>query len=275
MEQVADLHCHTYFSDGVLSPEELLQKAVKHGIYAISITDHDTVDGCVAAHELLDKYPVELINGCEFSAHEGDREYHILGYALDTDHEPLRKHLDDFRQSRFHRAEMIVEKLKKLDIHIDLDEVIEKAGVAPITRPHIAAVMLDERYVIDMKEAFIKYLGDDGPAFVKKQHYPVEDCIKLINESGGIASLAHPGNTINQSTLYKMIQHGLDGIEVIHPMHDENLQKYYHSIASQYWLLGTGGSDYHGNKEFDKANFGNFVVPYSVVESIRFHIGTR
>jgi 3',5'-nucleoside bisphosphate phosphatase len=275
MVQVADLHIHTTFSDGILTPEEILQKAVKNNLYAISITDHDTIDGCLKAYTLLDKYPIELITGLELSAYEGAKEYHILGYAVDLYYKPLREHLAEFRISRFERAKRMVKKLQKLGMHIDIDQVLNRAGEAPIIRPHIASVLIDEHYVKDLKEAFYLYLGDGMPAYEEKAHFSVERAIRLINKSGGLAVLAHPSNSINQSTLYKMIKYGMDGIEIVHPSHNEETQKYYHAIASQYWLLGTGGSDYHGSRDEDEVNFGKYVVPYTVAESMRYHKGSR
>lgn len=273
IDKIVDLHVHTKYSDGILTPDQMLKKAVDAGLSAISITDHDTIDGCLIAHTLLDKYDIELINGVEFSAYEGSREYHILGYALDPDYKPLRKHLELFKVSREKRARKITAKLNGLGIEIDFNKIVENADEAPITRPHIAAVLQESGFVGSFKEAFMRYIGDYAPAYEEKEHFPVEQCIDLINRSGGVASLAHPGNTINQTTLYKMIKYGLDGIEVVHPSHSDEMQKYYHSIASQYWLLGTGGSDYHGNRDYDEGNFGNCVVPYSVVQSLRLHTG--
>lgn len=269
MNKKADLHVHTIYSDGILSPAEVMKMAVDHNIAAISITDHDTIDGCLEAHKLTDRYPVEIINGIEFSSYENTQEYHILGYNVDPDFKPLKKHLSDFRIARLERAEKICKKLNRLGLVFSFSEVLQRAGDAPITRPHIAATLVDLGFFENIKDAFNEYIGDGRPAFEDKKHFPVEKCIKLINDSGGLSSLAHPAKTITQSILYRFIKYGLDGIEVVHPSHKERMQKYYHSIASQYWLLGTGGSDYHGIKEWDSNNFGNFVVPYTVVESIK------
>ncbi len=273
MDKVADLHIHTYYSDGIYSPEEIVEKSAEKGISAISITDHDTVDGLERARAHAEKQSIELINGIEMTAFEGIREYHILGYDFDPAYPPLKKHLEEYREARLQRAEKIWKKLSNLGVKFEFELIIEKAGVAPVTRPHIAAAIRDTGYVETLKEAFVKYIGDKCPADVQKTFYPVEKCIKLINDSGGMASLAHPALTVTQSILYKMIRHGLDGIEIVHPMHSESLRKYYNNTASQYWLLGTGGSDFHGNKEWDNNNFGNFVIPYSAVESLKIHTG--
>jgi len=271
--KVADMHLHTVYSDGVLTPDELFSKAKLAGLSAISVTDHDTIDCCDECVELSKKYNIDYITGVEFSCFEETVEYHVLGYHLDSENAALKKHLKEFRQYRHSRAVSILAKLEKLRKPIKLNRVLEIAGKAPIIRPHIATAMLEAGHVKSVKEAFQKYLGDWKPAYVPKKPFSVERAIKLINNAGGIASLAHPGPFLSQEALYEMIQSGLDGIEVNHPMHDDSLKNFYHSVASQYWLLETGGSDYHGNKEFDEENFGKLVVPYSVFESIRFHAG--
>jgi 3',5'-nucleoside bisphosphate phosphatase len=122
-----------------------------------------------------------------------------------------------------------------------------------------------------LKEAFLLYLGEGSPAYEAKAQFPIEKAIKLINSCGGVAVLAHPAKSITPEQLYSVIKMGLDGVEVYHPTHDSKMQGFYHSIASQYWLLETGGSDFHGNRDYDNINFGKSVVPYSVVESIKTH----
>lgn len=271
--QLADLHTHTTYSDGILSPDQLLAAAVAAGISALSITDHDTTDGCRDALTHLHKYPIDFITGIELSCFEENREYHLLGYGVDLDNEPLQEHIQEFTKSRFKRAEIIHQKLKNLGINIKFEDIIERAGKAPVTRPHIAEVLREAGYVETAKEAFHRYIGDYGPAFQGKTYFPIDKAIKLVNQAGGVACLAHPGYTVDQARLYRMIEVGLDGIEVNHPMHNETQRKNYHSIAGQYWLLETGGSDFHGNKEYDYNNFGKEGVSISVVESIRYHSG--
>jgi len=268
----ADLHMHSVYSDGILQPEALFKKAKIAGLKAISITDHDNVEACIESHTLKTKYNIDFINGVEFSCFE-DREYHILGYNIDIDNKALKKHIVSFREARLLRAEQIISKLSSLGVELSMSTVLEHAGAAPIARPHIGAVIVKEGYSKSLKTAFNKYLGDRSPAYCEKKHFAVSKAIDLINKSGGVAVLAHPGKMVTQEMLYKMIEMGLDGIEVIHPSHDNRLENYYDTIAAQFWLLATGGSDYHGSREYDQANFGKFTVPYSVVESIRYLAG--
>ncbi len=269
MKEYADLHVHTVFSDGAKTPEEVIRMAEQAGLAAISITDHDNLEGCIQAQEIKHKYDVEVIDGIEFSCFENGREFHVIGYNVDADNKQLQEHLKYFRDARLKRAEIILEKLKSINISIEFDSVLEKAGEAPVARPHIASALLDEGYISNLKEAFNLYLGEGKPAYQAKALFTVEKAIKLINNCGGVSSLAHPAKLVNQETLFRFIKSGLDGIECIHPMHDEHLTYYYKNIARQYWLLETGGSDYHGSRSFDEDNFGKFVVPANVVESIR------
>ncbi|MDR0927761.1 MAG: PHP domain-containing protein [Ignavibacteria bacterium] len=266
---IIDLHTHTTFSDGMLSPEELFNKAKKADIKGISITDHDTIDGNIGAAEMAARYGLDYITGIELSCFDSQNEYHILGYGIDIDNEDLHTHLAAFKQSRVERAEIMTKRLNEMGMKIDFNDIVDKAGVAPITRPHIAQVIVESGYVSTTKDAFNLYIGDGGPAYAVKAIFQVEKAIKLINNSGGIAVIAHPGYSINQKKLFQFIESGLDGIEVNHPLHNDKLRKEYHAVASQYWLLETGGSDFHGNRPNDSELFGKEGVSIDVMSQIR------
>lgn len=265
---VGDLHTHTSSSDGVLTPNELLIKAKSVGLAAISITDHDNVDGVRKALDSEHIKDILLIPGIELSCFENGKEYHILGYMFDIDNKALNVHIEEYRKTRITRAKLMHQKLKSLGLNINFDDILEIAGNAPITRPHIAQAIKTAGYIDNLKDAFYKYIGDGGPAYQAKPYYPVENGIKLINNAGGVAVLAHPGNFVEPAVLYKMIENGLDGIEVIHPIHNETQRRFYSSVSSQYWLLQTGGSDYHGNRDYDEVNFGKEVVSSSIIDSL-------
>lgn len=266
----ADLHTHTNYSDGILTPEELLQKANSYGLKAIAITDHDTIEGALIAQKISNKYDIEVIISSEFSCYENGKEYHILGYNLDPNNENLQSHLKNFKSVRLFRAKQIHKKLDLLGYKFTFDELLKIVGEAPITRPHIAQLLVNKKYIKSIKDAFDELLSEGRPAFQPKAVFPVKSCINLINRAGGVAVLAHPRNYIDTPTLYNFIEQGLDGIEVFHPSHTEEFVRFYRYVASQYWLLETGGSDYHGNREWDEANFGNFTIDYSIVEAIKF-----
>lgn len=264
-----DLHTHTKCSDGAYSVEELLKKAEEAGLSAISITDHDNVDGVRKAFECHESCNLEIISGIEVSCYENGREYHLLGYFIDIDEPALKFHIQNARNARFKRAKNIIEKLKTLKVNLKMEDVMEKAGEAPIARPHIANAMTERGYTVSNKQAFYLYLGDGRPAYEPKWNFPVEEGIKLVNKAGGLASLAHPGPYLSQDALYKIIDRGLDAIEVVHPVHSEMWQRHYKHIAEQYWLLETGGSDFHGGRELDEENFGKYYIPYTWLEALR------
>ena len=269
MNQLADLHTHTIFSDGILSPTELFTKAKEVGLSAIAITDHDTMDGYLASIHIAEELGIQLVPGIELSCYENARDYHLLGFFQDPDNPNLKKNLELFRHEREKRAERIVNKLNRQNVDVSFNDVLDKAGVAPVARPHIAAVMIEQGHSPDIKKAFDQYLSYGKPAYEPKWNFPVELGVKLLNEAGGVAVLAHPGRYLPQQILAKFIQKGLDGIEVIHPSHSEETQIYYKSLVDHYCLLSTGGSDFHGSREYDATNFGKFTVPVSIIEAMQ------
>jgi predicted metal-dependent phosphoesterase TrpH len=269
MKRRADLHIHTIYSDGLQTPGEILKMAIKANLGAISITDHDSVDAYEDIRMTKINHNIEIISGIEFSCYENEQEIHILGYNLDIHDKELLHHLDKFKKAREVRAKRIISKLKKVNIGLSFDGIKQKAGVAPITRPHIASALIDNGYVKNQREAFAQYLTEGKPGYEKKFYFSIQDAIGLINKCGGVAVLAHPGDSISQEMLYKLIEFGIDGIEVVHPMHNNTMEKYYTQIANQYWLIPTGGSDYHGSRDYENSNFGKYTIPFSVIETIK------
>ncbi|MBM4172859.1 MAG: PHP domain-containing protein [Ignavibacteria bacterium] len=268
----ADLHTHTTYSDGILSPEDLLDKSKKVGLHALSITDHDTMQGYIHGLEYAKSIGIQLIPGLELSCYEQNRDYHLLGYFTDPDNPQLNHYLTMFKHEREKRAERIIKKLNNVNIPITMNDVLAKAGKAPVARPHIAAVMIDHSFIGDLKSAFDKYLSFGKPAYEPKWNFPVELGIKVINDAGGVAVLAHPGRYLPQQVLSRFIKQGLDGIEVVHPSHSPETQQYYRSIIDQYCLLWTGGSDFHGSREYDETNFGTFTIGTNAIDAIQSYL---
>ncbi len=264
----ADLHIHTNLSDGVYDPCTVVQKSAAIGLNIISITDHDNVNGLKEAIECGKDLKVEVIPGLEISTDLEDKEIHLLGYFIDINNDELQKYLKFFRDERYHRAKRIVQKLQKLGLPITIDNVMEKAQNSAVGRPHIAYALIDLGFVNDYYEAFHKYIGDYGPAYEKKIHVSPISALKLISDSGGLSFIAHPGN-IKDSILYYLIRSGIDGIEIIHPSHTENQIRFFNGIVSQYCLLGSGGSDFHGGKKEDEDNLGKYYISSVQVEAMR------
>ena len=269
MDGKVDLHTHTYFSDGALSPRELVLRAHEVGITVLSITDHDNIDGLVPAMEVAKDFGIEVIPGVELSSTLGTKDIHILGYMFDPSNKNLRDTLEFLKKERFIRAERIVRKLNSLDLPLDFDLVVARAGHGALGRPHIAAAMLDEGLTSDYAEAFEQYIGDSCPAYEPKYKISPEDAVEIIANAGGISTVAHPGWYVSESDLSHLIRSGVDGIEVVHPAHDPNRVRYYRGIASTYFLLESGGSDFHGGKRNDYQNFGTYCVTHEMLDAMK------
>ncbi len=268
MLPVADLHMHSYYSDGFLSPTELIDKVADKGIKIASLTDHDSVDGVLEARERAKYHSIELINGIEISTDVEDKEVHLLGYFIDIEDENLVKYIKFFKAERMNRAKKIIEKLNFLGVNITIDDVVERAKYSSIGRPHIANTLVALGVVKNYYEAFDKYLRDNGPAYVKKNHLSAVSAIKLISDAGGLVILAHPVN-ICDSIVTSLIKSGIDGIETIHPSHSHNHTHFYRGIVNSYFLFETGGSDYHGGYKNDDENLGKYVIPGKLVDTMR------
>ncbi|MEI8032840.1 MAG: PHP domain-containing protein [Chlorobiaceae bacterium] len=265
----ADLHIHTKCSDGIFSPEEIIEKAALNGLKAISITDHDSVSGIDKAKPLALERGVELVPGVEMSSTYKGYDIHVLGYFFDYQQSALKEYLDHCRHLRTERAERMVSKLAKMGVKIGIEQIIVKAQNGSVGRPHIAQVLQDGGYVKSFSEAFSRYLGSHSPAYVKSIETHPAEVIRLINEASGLSFLAHPAQNVPDETLKQLITFGLDGIEIVHPSHDTYKQNYYREIANEYFLLFSGGSDYHGLKERDEDLFGKVTIPCEWVEKMK------
>ncbi len=258
----ADLHTHTYYSDGYHTPEELIQFAKHAGLTHLAITDHDNVDAIDEATDIAHNYDMELVPGVEISAEHNGKETHILAYYFDYKNTELLEYLKNFRKERMKRAEKIVEKLNELDMALRIQDVLTHVkGNGSIGRPHIAVAMIEGGFVNNYYDAFNKYIGDDKPAYVKKPNISTKDAISLINRCGGLSFLAHPGKYMrHNNSLFEMIEFGIDGIEVIHPSHSDHDIEYFREIAGQYFLLESGGSDFHGGRINDASILGRYFI---------------
>jgi predicted metal-dependent phosphoesterase TrpH len=256
-----DLHMHTTYSDGANTPLELIKKVKKRNINIISITDHDSINGIEEAITIGNDFGVEVIPGVEISTDVEDREVHLLGYFIDINNAELKKYLSFFRDERYQRALRMIKKLNNLGFDIAIDDVLKFTKGAAIGRPHIALAMLHKGIVDEYYTAFSKYLYDGGPAYERKIHVSPQSALKIISDAGGLSFIAHPGH-LKESVLMNLINSGVDGIEVIHPSHNDYQKKFYRGIVSQYCLLESGGSDYHGGKRNDDENLGRFLFSY-------------
>jgi len=276
-----DLHTHTTFSDGSMSPEELFILAAEKGLAAIGITDHDDIGATGPATVFSQKNGIEFIPGVELSIEAelpGRGHLHILGYYIDTDNDERNDTLDWLKAARMTRAIAIISKLKDLGIDIDVAELETMVGSGSAGRPHIAQMLVGKRAVRDIWEAFSLYLSKGRPAYVPKQKLDLMTSIGLIHAANGVAVLAHPVSLFYttyqqyEQHLKEMVAIGLDGLEVYYYSQDWHFRNFLLQFARENNLVATGGSDFHGDKkpniELGTAT-GKLEVPYEVVEELR------
>jgi len=269
MEGRADLHMHTTHSDGVFPTVEIVRRAKESGLTIISITDHDNVTAVDEALEAGERLGIEVIPGVELSAGVGEQEVHILAYFFDHKNQHLLDHLTFFRMERMKRAERIVEKLNGLNVPLTLDAVLERAGRGSVGRPHIATALYEEGLTDSYHEAFYKYIGNGKPAYEKKHQVSPQAAIELIASAGGLSFIAHPGNNLDEGVLLEFIKEGVDGIEVIHPSHSPERVMHYSGIVNEYFLLASGGSDFHGGRKNDQELMGKYYISLDHVQEMR------
>ncbi|MEK7263156.1 MAG: PHP domain-containing protein [Bacteroidota bacterium] len=268
----ADLHMHTNYSDGVFEPSALLKKVKKAGMEIVSITDHDTVDALDEAIDIGDELNIEVIPGVELSVSTGDNDIHLLAYFFDYKNSDLLAYLHFAKAERYSRAVRIVEKLHSIGIPLDFDAVLSFAGKGCICRTHIAKALHKNKFVHSLQESFVKYIGYGQPAYEEKKTLSIKEAIALINSAGGLTFIAHPGKNFSDAVFHQLVDDGIDGIEVIHPSHTTQLVKHYRSLATEYFLLESGGSDFHGAERNDGMYIGTYTIPTSFVDTMRHRL---
>jgi len=263
-----DLHIHTNASDGLFTPSEVVEYALKANLKAIAITDHDTIDGFVEARSLVSDEQMEVIPGVELSCLFGDYDIHILGYLVEFDNPEFARQIRRLRQERYERGEAMVAKLNDLGINLSMETVKTIAGKSAVGRPHLADALVKEEFVQTYDEAFARYLGYHAPAYVPKSGLSPEQGISLIHLVRGVAVLAHPGTLKHDELIPKLIEMGLDGIEAYHSLHDKGLENHYKNLAQKFGMIYTGGSDCHGPRK-GKVLMGSRKVPYKCLKDLR------
>lgn len=258
-----DLHTHTTCSDGMKSPEELVESAVAGGLDVISITDHDNAEGVVPALRAAGER-LRVIPGVELSACWRGESIHVLGYFVDPASSRLTDHYRELHARRHTRMRRIVERLAGRGVRLPLDRVGDQRAsrAVPYTRPHLARALVRAGYATSVGDAFARYIGADCPAYVRVESPAPEDVIGTIVAAGGIAVWAHPPLRHMQELLPRMIRAGLRGMEVHRPW-SHAIRDAVGSQARAAGLLVTGGSDWHGRD--GDGELGEFYVGESDV----------
>lgn len=245
-----DLHIHTTYSDGAFTPEMIVDTALDCGLNVIALTDHDNI----LSYDIATKYAeendkkLEIIQGVEINTIYKGYEVHILGYFPDVNNHDFQAMLKFQQNARVHQAkEMITLLKKKAGIRIKFEDI--KKLVAPmgsIGRPHIARAITNAGGTGSVAEAYAKYINDDSPVYVKRKTVSPHDACEVIYDAGGIPVFAHPIDVeISESLAKELINYGLRGIEAYHRKHSPAVVEYYSSLAEEYGLIITGGSDFH------------------------------
>ena len=246
-----DFHIHTYYSDGVFSPEKIVDLAIDAGLQVISLTDHDNVLSYNVAQEYLKTkgdINFEIIPGIEVNTLYKDYEVHILGYFPDVTKPDFKALLKNQQQARIKQTKEILRLLaKKEGIKIafeDVKEMVAEGG--SIGRPHIAKAITNAGGTSNVMEAYSKYIHKDSPVYIERKTVSPFDAVEVIYDSGGIPVIAHPYDIdIAESLIKKLMSCGLRGIEAYHRKHSPAIVEYFSSMAENLGLIVTGGSDFH------------------------------
>mgnify|MGYP005754275941 FL=1 len=247
-----DLHIHTYYSDGVFSPEKIVDTALDVGLQAIAITDHDNV----LAYDVAQKYikekelgdKLEVIRGIEVNTLYKNNEVHILGYFMNPENSDFQSMLKSQQQARIKQTKEILALLsKKEGIKIkfeDVKKLVAEGG--SIGRPHIAKAITNAGGTTNVMDAYAKYIHEDSPVYVQRKTVTPQDAVEVIYDAGGIPVIAHPHDLDIAETLIKeLMNYGLRGIEAYHRKHSPACVEYFSSMAEELGLIVTGGSDFH------------------------------
>ena len=276
-KQFVDLHVHSDKSDGSLSPSDLVSYAIKQGVTAFALTDHDTVDGIDEAIKASEGTSVTVIPGIELSTEYEGKDIHIVGLFIDKEEPAFRDKIQEFVDSRILRNQKMCQKLTEYGLPITYDELQNEFPGSVITRAHYAQLLLKKGYIKSLKEAFERYIGDRGPCFIPREKITPEDGVKLILSAKGIPVLAHPlqygmGDERLQKLIDRLKAVGLQAMEAVYCTHSPSEENKMRALADKNNLLISGGSDFHGNAKPGLelgTGYGKLYVPVEVLKALK------
>lgn len=270
MASRADLHLHSAFSDGLLSPTDLIDLAYRRGVRIMALTDHDTIDGLPEAFDAAARYPdLTLIPGVEISTDVPGNEVHVLGHFIDRHDEGFQRRLLHMRESRLGRARKMVEKLTALGKPISWERVQSLASEGAVGRPHVARALLEAGHVATVNEAFDLYLSRKGPAYVERERLAPTEVVEMIVAAKGLATLAHPRELDGLDELLSQLKSaGLIGMEVYYQDYSPEEVERLRAVADRFALIPLGGSDYHALGGPQQREPGDIPLPMEPVERL-------
>lgn len=276
MEKYIDLHTHSNKSDGSMTPVELVHHAKRAGLSAISLTDHDCIDGVKEAVKEGERIGLEVVPGIEFSA-KSETETHILGYYVDIKNKDILNALEEIKRVRVERTYETSRLLKEVGFDVSVEEVLKIAPGNIVGRAHFARIMMEKGYVSSVKEGFDLYLANGKPAYSDRQHLTANEAVKLITGAGGLAFAAHlhlmrkPDDELFLF-IKELKENGLSGVEGYYTEYTPKMQEKYQNLAKSLGLLISGGTDFHAEMKphisIGKGQ-GNLKIPYTVLENIK------
>jgi len=254
---VIDLHTHTLFSDGSLTPTEVVELAVREGLRAVAITDHDSVDGLEEALAAGERLGIRVVPGVELNLEHERVTMDLLGYFFDRcPGDEMQAALAEMRAYRDERNARMLERLAELGVPIDTDELAAIAEDGAAGRPHIGEAMRRRGYVDSIDDAFRRYLGRGAPAWVDRRRLSLGKAVRLLRDCGGLPVIAHPGIIRTDgagltSIVRDAARLGVVGLECHYPLHDAETVAACRALCERFGLVATGGSDFHGDAKPD------------------------
>lgn len=267
-----DLHIHSTASDGEFTPSEVVRLALAHELDAIALTDHDTLSGVAEAQQAAVGTELEVIAGVEINSEGEWGDLHFLGYYIDLENAQLQERLQALRDARVERARKMLGRLRDMGMTLGWEAIRALAGGDSIGRLHVARALLDRGYVRTIQEAFDRFIGRDGPAYVPRLRLTPPEVIGTITEAGGIPVIAHPVHSGPAAVerIPEFANYGLRGVEVYYPHHSSEDIEMLLRLCRDYRLLFTGGSDFHhGQRVREGVALGSVFVPWECVEHLR------
>lgn len=266
---LVDLHTHSTNSDGTYTPEKLVLAAAAADVKVLALTDHDSVSGIVpaeAATAALANGP-RIIRGVELGTQVGEASVHILGYHIDIYNKQLLEKMHEMRYAREVRLQKMLKKIAGLGYYVEVEEC--DPDNRAVGRPHVAKALVAKGYFVSVQEAFEVLLKRGKPGYEPQPKLSPEESVALLHQAGGLAVLAHPSEVENRQLVQTLLRNiDFDGIEVYHPSADSKAQQYWLSLAREFGLMASGGSDFHGVSGRFPEQLGIFEVLYTNVKSV-------
>jgi predicted metal-dependent phosphoesterase TrpH len=270
LQMKADLHLHTTASDGRFSPADIVKMAIRDEVEIIAITDHDTVNGIQSALNAARSYPsLMVIPGVEINTDVPHGEVHILGFFIDYTQSWFQQRLEILRQSRLVRARRMLEKLSGLGMPLEWQHIEKLAAGGTVGRPHVALALTEKGYVSTVREAFDRYIGREGPAYVEREKIKPTEAVEIVVKAGGIPALAHPASIENLDQFLDQLQAvGLKALEAYYNNYSPEVIQRLVTLANKRGLIPCGGSDFHGLDSQSETPIGGISIPRKHIEKL-------